>query len=602
MDVTEPSREDAWVAADRHQRSLSHERRKAHGVWFTPPALALPTARRALEPIDDGSPLRICDPAVGGGSFLMAAREALQQSPAEFFGVDVDARAAAIAREALGAAQIRRGDGLRDFEDGSFDAVLTNPPWETVREERYDKEELTSLRRRFARQGAGKLFTYRLFLERAHRLLRPGGRLGIILPASVWFDRDAAPLREMLLNECQWEWLYGFENRARIFDIDSRYRFGVVIATKGGRTNKIRAAFSRTSIDSWDTEEPDHCEYPRAVIRELSPTAGTIVEVEDRRDLDLLRRIQRAGLPMLGPGGLLAWRQGDFNMTSDRDRFLLRERAESDGYTGWSDGIWRAKGKPDLLPLTQGAMIYDLEANAGAHDRGVGHKTRWRAPEDTDELRPLYLVDAEPWRRAAADRPPARVGLRALSNATNERTAIACLLPDVPCGNSVGVLTPAAASNFPVRELAAATAAIGSLAFDWSLRVRLSGTNLNRFVLTDCVLPPLSPAARDELARLALRLCATTTWSAPLWDHAASEGWCAARDPARDPEERRALQTRVDVVVADAYGLSAEDVAWITRGESFAKGFWRIERALAPTARRPSRWRAATGGCEPGAY
>lgn len=289
-------------------------------------------------------------------------------------------------------------------------------------------------------------------------------------------------------------------------------------------------------------------------------------------------------------------------MTSDKGRFVLRERAESDGYAGGPDGVWRAADKPDLLPLTQGAMFYDLDANAGAHDRGVGHKTRWRAPQDEEELRPLYLVEAGPWRRAAAARPAARIGLRALSNATNERTAIACLLPDVPCGNSVGVLAPADGSNHPVRDLAAAAAAIASLPFDWALRMRLSGTNLNRFVLADCVLPRLSAAAQDELARLALRLCATTTWSAPLWNHAASEGWCNTRAPARDPEERRALQTRVDVVVADAYGLSAEDVAWITRGEPFAKGFWRIERDLAPTSRRPSRWRAATIGCSPSVY
>ena len=600
--MTDPSREDAWSAADRHQRSLPLELRKERGTWFTPPALALPTARRALGPLDDGSPLRICDPAVGGGSLLLAAREALQRSPAEFFGLDVDARAAAIARAALGSAQIRRGDGLLELEDGSFDAVLTNPPWETLREAHYTRDELAAMRPRFKLQGSGKMFTYRLFLERAYRLLRPGGRLGIILPASMWFDRDAAPLREMLLDECQWEWLYGFENRARIFDIDSRYRFGVVIATKGGRTNSLRAAFSRTSVAGWQAERPDHCEYPRAVIRELSPHAGTLVEVEDHRDLDLLRRIQRVGRPMLGAEGLLTWRQGDFNMTSDKGRFVLRERAESDGYAGGPDGVWRAADRPDLLPLTQGAMIYDLDANAGAHDRGVGHKTRWRAPQDADELRPLYLVEAEPWRRAAAARPPARIGLRALSNATNERTAIACLLPDVPCGNSVGVLAPAEGSTQPVRDLAAAAAAIASLPFDWALRMRLSGTNLNRFVLTDCVLPQLSAAAQDELAQLALRLCATTTWSAPLWNHAAHEGWCKTRAPACDPEERRALQTRVDVVVADAYGLSAEDVAWITRGEPFAKGFWRIERDLAPTSRRPSRWRAATSGCSPSVY
>ena len=280
-------------------------------------------------------------------------------------------------------------------------------------------------------------------------------------------------------------------------------------------------------------------------------------------------------------------------MTADRDRFILRERAEADGYVSGEDGVWRSADGPDLLPLHQGAMIYDLNANAGAHDRGVGHKTRWRSPTHHDELRPLYLIAAEEWRRDAAMRPPARIGLRALSNATNERTAIACLLPDLPCGNSIGVLSPLNVETSPLRDLAAAAAALSSLPFDWALRMRLGGTNLNRFVLTDCSLPALSNDARDELATLALRLCATTSWSATLWDHAAREGWSDHRQPARDPELRRALQTRIDAIIGAAYELSREDVAWITRGEPFAKGFWRVERNLAPEDRRPARWRAA---------
>ena len=41
------------------------------------------------------------------------------------------------------------------------------------------------------------------------------------------------------------------------------------------------------------------------------------------------------------------------------------------------------------------------------------------------------------------------------------------------------------------------------MAFDWALRQRLGGTNLNGFVLADCVLPRLDDAVAIELARLA---------------------------------------------------------------------------------------------------
>ena len=171
----------AWSAADRHQRSIPHPDRKRRGAWFTPPELALPTAARAIAPLDDGRPLRVCDPAVGGGALLLAARAALARSSAAFVGVDVDPGAVEIARDALPVADLRIGDGLTELDPDSFDVVLTNPPWETLQQGPDAKARVATLRPRFRHQGAGKLFTYRLFLERALQLLRPGGRLGVIL-------------------------------------------------------------------------------------------------------------------------------------------------------------------------------------------------------------------------------------------------------------------------------------------------------------------------------------------------------------------------------------------------------------------------------------
>jgi len=583
----------AWRAADRHQRRLPPDVRKRRGVWFTPPGLAAPTAARALAPLDDGRPLRICDPAAGAGAFLLAAREALRCSEAELVGVDIDPDAVALARSELPGADLRVGDGLRALPDESFDAVLTNPPWETLQDGPDARARVAELRGRFERQGKGKLFTYRLFVERAVRLLRPGGRLGMIVPASLWFDRDAAALRDLLLDQCEWEWLFGFENRARVFEIDSRYRFGALIATKGAKTRRVRVAFGRTELSEWSAAVPAHTCYGSDELRQLSPRSGAFVEVESRRDLEILLKVQAAGRPLTGDGGAFSWRQGDYNMTADRPRFVLREDAEADGYRADGAGVWRLDGRPALLALRQGAMIHDLDGNAGAHDRGVGHATRWRRPTSDAELRPLYLVDAASWREGADARGPARVGLRALSNATNARTAIACLLPDVPCGNSIGVLRPRGHLEDPVRELAACAAALSSLPFDWALRLRLGGTNLNRFVLEDCMLPRLDDAAREELARCALQLCATAPWTAPLWRAAAAEGWGADDAPATEPAERRALHTRIDRLVGEAFGLTADEVEWITRGPPFAKGFWRVERDLPAHERRPQRWRAA---------
>jgi methylase of polypeptide subunit release factors len=598
-------------AAERYQNALPREQRKRDGVWFTPFELALATARRTLLPLLEHEastdPLRICDPAVGGGSFLLAASTALREGKpiaAEFTGIDLEATAVQLAESALRERQEPRlrmlvGDGLTELEPGSFDCVLANPPWETLQSGAHRKDRIHELRQRFQHQGQGKLYTYRLFVERAVQLLRPGGRLGMIVPASLWFDRDAQPLRRLLLDTCDWQWLFGFENRERIFAIDSRYRFGAIIATKGGRTEQVKVAFGRGEIAEWATDKPAHVVYQREELQQLSPHAGTFVEVESRRDLDILTRMQHCSRALLGDGGSFVWRQGDFNMTSDRQLFVLREQAEADGYAHDGLGVWRCTGRDDLLALRQGAMLYDLQSNAGAHQTGTGHKTRWRRPAAAHELRPLYLIPRHAWRERHPEPSPARIALRALSNATNERTAIACMLPDVPCGNSLGVLLPADACPRPTLRVAAGTAMLASLPFDWSLRLRLAGTNLNRFVLTDCRLPQLDQATTELLARLALRMCATTPWTDELWQLAEAEGWCHGRNPATDPAERRQLTTTIDATVSRAFFLTPDDVAWMTRGRPFLKGFWRIERELPERERRPNRWlRALTANAK----
>lgn len=608
--------------AARHPEQLARTTRKRHGVWFTPMDLALPTTARALAPLlreDEPRALRIVDPAVGGGTFLRAALHELVAAgvPAHdavpcLHGLDVDGEAARLAalalHEACGGscelatigANVRAGDGLLDLEPGTFDAVLTNPPWETLQSGADAAARVRTLRPRFVHQGPGKLFTYRLFVERALQLLRPGGRLGLIVPASLWFDRDAEPLRRLLLGSCEWEWLFGFENRRRIFAIDGRYRFGVLIATKGGGTASVRVAFGRTEVAEWAAAAPPHALYGRDELRSLSPHSGAFVEIGDARDLDVLRRMHLDSQPLLGDGGAFAWRQGDFNMTSHRGQFVPREQAERDGYRAGGDGVWRReRGGDELLPLYQGAMLNELHPNTGAHAGGTGRSTAWAPPAHAHALRPAYLIAAAPWRAAAAVRAPARLVHRALSNATNERTMIACLLGDEPCGNSLGVMTPARASATPLRELAATAALLSSLAFDWALRLRLGGTNLNGFVLRDCVLPRRDEGTEVELARLALRLCAMLPWHGPLWRMARDEGWGEGGAPARAAAERRELTTRIDVLAGRAFGLTRDDVAWITRGcdqpagAEHAKGFWRVDRALPPAERRPNRWLAA---------
>ena len=134
---------------------------------------------------------------------------------------------------------------------------------------------------------------------------------------------------------------------------------------------------------------------------------------------------------------------------------------------------------------------------------------------------------------------------------------------------------------------------LASLPFDWALRMRLGGTNLNRFVLTDCMLPRVDDKTMTQLAQFALRMCATTSWTKGLWQIAKAEGWAQTPNPANEASKRRELATCIDLAVSQAFRLTPEDVAWMTRGEPFLKGFWRLDSELPLAERRPNRWLAA---------
>ena len=65
----------------------------------------------------------------------------------------------------------------------------------------------------FRHQGSADLNLYKLFLETAHALLRPGGRLGFVIPSGLYSDNGTGALRRLFIERCRWEWLFGIENR-----------------------------------------------------------------------------------------------------------------------------------------------------------------------------------------------------------------------------------------------------------------------------------------------------------------------------------------------------------------------------------------------------
>ena len=173
--------------------------------------------------------------------------------------------------------------------------------------------------------------------------------MGFIVPSGLYSDQGTGGLRELFLDHCRWEWLFGFENRDRVFDIDGRFKFNPVVIEKGGRTAAIRTAFMRRALEDWERAEELAVPYARDQVERFSPRSRAILEIQSARDLEILEKIY-ANSVLLGDDGPDGWgvkyAQGDFNMTSDSKLFPPRPWWEERGYrpdeySRWLKGEWR---------------------------------------------------------------------------------------------------------------------------------------------------------------------------------------------------------------------------------------------------------------------
>jgi hypothetical protein len=208
--------------------------RKRTGSYYTPEGLTRLVCERAFDALAElaspcalpARPLRVLDPALGAGAFLVQAGRQLAARSGraladvvehELFGVDVSPLAVAVAEASLwlladarhftlhaAGARLREGDalctppiasllGLRgvDFDElaapaRAFDMVVGNPPWVAFagRATQPLARDLREHYRRSFRAFRGYPTLHALFVERAASLA-PAGVVALLIPSPV---------------------------------------------------------------------------------------------------------------------------------------------------------------------------------------------------------------------------------------------------------------------------------------------------------------------------------------------------------------------------------------------------------------------------------
>ena len=112
------------------------------------------------------------------------------------------------------------------MHDGGFGVIIGNPPYVSA-----SKTRKSYTVQRFETAKCPDIYAW--FLERAVVLLRNNGRSGMIVPLSLTFSRDFAPLRNTLISQYRANWFSSFGRiPSALFNYDVRVRNTIHLGSK----------------------------------------------------------------------------------------------------------------------------------------------------------------------------------------------------------------------------------------------------------------------------------------------------------------------------------------------------------------------------------
>lgn len=478
------------------------------------------------------------------------------------------------------------------FAAGGFDCVLGNPPWEKVKPDRKefyghvdvliraytggeldarirelhavnpalkDEFEVYSERLRTlaaclkgggdyryvdweidGRSTGGDPDLFKFFVERAHRVLRNGGRLGYLVPSGIYNNEGCTGLRHLLLDEMQIDRFFGFENKKNIFPIDSTYKFVCVIAEKieavAGEA-KFSAVFMRHEVEELTSGPPPGVQVVvrGTELEQLSPGTLAFLEYRTERDRELVRKMygllsNQTARPLLGSEGEGAWKARfytQFHMTNDRDL-----------WTRDGGRLWTPREICGLdWPANRSIPIAEVRA-------AMAEKGYW--PLYEGKHIDLFVVDTKPIERwvslEAVERkygkqpsPAPKLVFRDIAKKGNQRTCIAAVLPPDSCANNKLIVTESEKLSPEI-----ACGILCSFTFDYLIRFRVT-FSLNFTHMSRVAVPPVA---------------ALLSGAAPITT--VSRGGLDDSSLIDDPACFGTLWAN-ELHVARAYGLAADD-------------------------------------------
>ena len=177
--------------------------------------------------------------------------------------------------------------------------------------------------KQYGMQGSGDKDLWQLVMERVLGLVTDYGVVSMLIPSQILSNTGATPIRRQMLNMDMMQ-VYVFENKKKIFDIDSRYRFVLLTARNCPGPDKFHAAFYLHDLDSLrdpSIEKHKFTTCSKQSIKRISPDDLSIPEVLAQAK-DLLVKLSACStLEDASPDGWQVDLSSGFNTANDSDLF-----------------------------------------------------------------------------------------------------------------------------------------------------------------------------------------------------------------------------------------------------------------------------------------
>lgn len=446
---------------------------------------------------------------------------------------------------------------------------------------------------RFPLTAVGKLELSSLFAELCLSFTKEAW--GLVLPTGIAVNDSNKYFFSKLIDENRLISLYDFENREKLFDIDSRFKFCLITAGKAqAEPRTVSGGFYLTRID--------HLLDPRRIytlrtddFARFNPNTKLCPIFRTAKDANLTAKIYRKAPILINDEtkeniwGIRFMMM--FNMASASSVFRTRKQLDELGGQLQRDSY--IVENDVYVPLYEGKMFWLYNHHYASFPNEYEVEKR---PSSINSTPYSILADScssiAPWYWVNKSLVDSRlidcdkegnvrwkwehsyyIAFRDVARAADARTCIASLMPS---GIAAGHKAPLVFTSRSLIPSACFAAMLSSLVFDYVARQKVGGSSMALFIMKQqpVLTPDQIPSSMQwQMVKRVAELCYFNHdmdgWASELWEEmnevqrmelpqlGNQQPWIY------NPERRAILQAELDAIFAHLYGLNTEDLVYI---------------------------------------